>query len=137
MEAGETVRTQTAHTAAASGTHVVQFYDRDDDLARGVGDYLVRAVHDGAATIVIATPAHRELFAVELGAAGIDVTRARLEGKRIVGGLTRPERPGASRAGEVGSPTRTEVSSSSKTRWLAVRKLVSQVVSCARVERGE
>jgi anti-sigma regulatory factor (Ser/Thr protein kinase) len=69
-----------AHTPdPVTGEHVVQFYEHDDDLARAVGGYLVRALRADATAIVIATPGHRRRFEAELNAAGIDVTRARLD----------------------------------------------------------
>ena len=57
--------------------HVVQFYEHDDDLAAGVGPYLVEGIQAGGAAIVIATEAHRQAFAARLAAAGIDPALAR------------------------------------------------------------
>ena len=57
----------------ANGEHVVQFYDRDDDLVDVVGGYLAAAVLDGDVVIVIASPTHRDAFGLALVAAGVDV----------------------------------------------------------------
>jgi len=59
----------------AEGEHVVHFYADDADLRQAVGGYLIQAIGDGAAAIVIATDAHRVLFEEELIDAGIDVRR--------------------------------------------------------------
>ena len=64
----------------AEGEHVVHFYADDADLRQAVGGYLIQAIGDGAAAIVIATDAHRVLFEEELIDAGIDVARAIAEG---------------------------------------------------------
>jgi len=53
--------------------HVVQFYEHEDELAAGVGPYLVEGIQAaGGAAIVIAIDAHREAFTARLAAAGID-----------------------------------------------------------------
>ena len=67
----------------ANGEHVVQFYDRDDDLVAVVGGYLAAAVLDGDVVIVIAAPTHRDAFRAALVAAGVDVDAA-----QVSGGLT-------------------------------------------------
>ena len=66
---------QTPDIVAGTGDHVVQFYERDSDLARCVSAYLAGAVRAGHASIVIATAAHRAAFAAELAVAGVDVSR--------------------------------------------------------------
>jgi KaiC/GvpD/RAD55 family RecA-like ATPase len=67
----------------ADGEHVVQFYDRDADLVRAVGDYLTRAISEGEAAIVIATEAHRRAFEADMAAGGIDVARAVVDGSLV------------------------------------------------------
>ena len=57
--------------------HVVQFYEQDDELAAGVGPYLIEAIRAGGAAIVIATEPHRQAFAARLARAGIDPQLAR------------------------------------------------------------
>ena len=57
---------------AASHGHVVQFYDRDEELAAGVGPYLAEAIRAGGTAIVIATGAHREAFGAQLADAGLN-----------------------------------------------------------------
>ena len=54
------------------GDHVVQFYERDAELAHNVGRYLIDGLRAGAASIVIATEAHRDAFVAEIAAAGLD-----------------------------------------------------------------
>ena len=71
---------QTPETATGTGEHVVQFYDRESDLARAVGAYLAQAVRAGDASIVIATPAHGAAFRDELAAAGLDPARIDRDG---------------------------------------------------------
>ena len=56
--------------------HVVQFYDRDEELVAGVGPYLAEAIRAGGAVIVIATEAHRQAFAAQLAHAGLASERA-------------------------------------------------------------
>jgi anti-sigma regulatory factor (Ser/Thr protein kinase) len=67
-----------------TGEHVVQFYDDDSQLAQTVGGYLIRALEDGAVAIVIATEAHRRLFASELEAAGLDPVESFRDGTLIM-----------------------------------------------------
>lgn len=61
---------------AGGGEHVVQFYDDDGNLARAVGDYLVRGVADGDQAVVIATGAHRRQFEAVMAASGVDPERS-------------------------------------------------------------
>jgi anti-sigma regulatory factor (Ser/Thr protein kinase) len=58
--------------AVGCGEHAVRFYERESDLSRTVGRYLVDAAQDGAVAIVVATEAHRRAFVAELEAAGLD-----------------------------------------------------------------
>ena len=74
---------QTRESMFGDGEHVVQFYDRDVDVIRAVGDYLTRAVSEGEAAIVIATEEHRAAFEAELVDGGIDVTRAAQDGSLV------------------------------------------------------
>ncbi len=61
--------------------HVVQFYAHDAELAAGAGHYLAEALADGCAVVVVATPAHRQLFESYLAAADVDVAAARAGGR--------------------------------------------------------
>lgn len=54
------------------GGHSMQFYASEETLAAGVADFLAPAIQAGDGAIVIATPAHRVLFADHLAAAGVD-----------------------------------------------------------------
>lgn len=58
---------------SAPHDHVVQFYGDDDSLADGVVPYLGEALDAGGVAVVIATPAHRALFAARLSALGVEV----------------------------------------------------------------
>ena len=60
-----------------AGSHVVQFYGHDGELAEGVADYLLRALKDGGVAVVIATPGHRREFEARLTQAGVDLGAAR------------------------------------------------------------
>jgi len=71
---------QTRESPVHDGQHVVQFYDHDRDLVRAVGDYLTRALTEGATAIVIATDEHRRAFEAALVRAGIDASRAAADG---------------------------------------------------------
>jgi len=55
--------------------HVVQFYGHDYELAEAVGRYLAEAIQAGGVAVVIATEAHRQLFAERLVEAGVDAAR--------------------------------------------------------------
>ena len=57
--------------------HVVQFYGHDDELTERVAGCLRRALEDGGAAIVIATPKHRHEFEARLIQAGVDLAAAR------------------------------------------------------------
>jgi MEDS: MEthanogen/methylotroph, DcmR Sensory domain/Histidine kinase-like ATPase domain len=74
---------QTRESMVVGGEHVVQFYDRDGDLARAVGDYLAGAITAGDVAIVIATDAHRRAFEAEMATLGVDTAHARGDGAVI------------------------------------------------------
>lgn len=71
---------ETRQSQVGDGEHVVQFYDRDDDLVRAVGAYLAEAIRAGEAAIVIATEAHSLAFQAELLDAGVDIAHAVADG---------------------------------------------------------
>lgn len=78
-----TVRRQDDKTVTASSpivalSHVVQFYNCDDDLTEAVGDYTASAISDGGVALVIATPTHCQAFGARLTDLGIDIAAARL-----------------------------------------------------------
>ena len=60
--------------------HAVLFYQDEDELADRVSEYLLPAIQDGGAAIVVATPDHRRSFETRLAGAGIDVAAARARG---------------------------------------------------------
>ncbi|HEY5355174.1 MAG TPA: hypothetical protein VIK57_22250, partial [Streptosporangiaceae bacterium] len=53
--------------------HVVQFYDRDEELAESAGDYLADAIAEGGAAVILATTARCAAFEARLAACGVDV----------------------------------------------------------------
>jgi MEDS: MEthanogen/methylotroph, DcmR Sensory domain len=63
----------TSDVHSAPHDHVVQFYGHDDELADGVVPYLAEALDAGGVAVVIATPAHRAVFAARLSALGIEL----------------------------------------------------------------
>jgi anti-sigma regulatory factor (Ser/Thr protein kinase) len=66
-----------------AGDHVVQFYQRDSELAATVGSLLAGGMRAGGGAIVIATGRHREAFECALDTAGIDVGEALAQGRLI------------------------------------------------------
>ena len=73
---------ETGNAAACQHDHVVLFYESDDFLVAGVCAFLVPALRDGDAAIVIAaTAAHRVAFEAALHDAGVDVDAATREGR--------------------------------------------------------
>ena len=74
---------QAGSTEAFRGEHVVQFYADDAALIAAVGSYLVDAVRADEVAVMVATQAHRRGFELELGAAGIDLVRARATGRIV------------------------------------------------------
>ena len=74
---------QAGLTEASRGEHVVQFYADDAELIAAVGSYLVEAARADEVAVIVATQAHRRSFELELGAAGIDLVRARATGRLV------------------------------------------------------
>jgi MEDS: MEthanogen/methylotroph, DcmR Sensory domain len=62
------------------GGHAVLFYSGGDELAGQVSEFLLEAIRGGGATVVIATPAHRESIAAALADAGSDVAARQAAG---------------------------------------------------------
>lgn len=63
--------------------HVVDFYEEATELASRVASYLSEALWRGEAAVLIATSAHRRLYAEALGAMGVDVEACRAEGSLV------------------------------------------------------
>jgi hypothetical protein len=59
------------------------FYQDDDGLAGRVSEYLLEAIQQGGAAIVIATPDHRLLFERRLAQVGIDIAAAQVSGSYL------------------------------------------------------
>ncbi|MCW2908387.1 MAG: sensor protein [Actinomycetia bacterium] len=72
-----------------SHRHVVQFYDRDEELAESAGDYLADAIGEGGAAIIVAAPARCASFEARLAACGVDVDAARRDGTLVFLDATR------------------------------------------------
>jgi anti-sigma regulatory factor (Ser/Thr protein kinase) len=64
--------------------HVVQFYERESELAETVGSFLRAATRAGGTAIVIATEPHRRAFEAELEAAGVDRAEGPSNGRLIL-----------------------------------------------------
>jgi anti-sigma regulatory factor (Ser/Thr protein kinase) len=67
-------------SAIPHGDHVVQFYERDDDLVAPVSGYLTDGWRHGGVGVVMATPAHRNAVVSHLHGQGVDVVRACRDG---------------------------------------------------------
>ena len=67
----------------AGHQHVVEFYEKDADLAGSVARFLAPAVSGPGAAIVVATPAHRAAFEVALASAGVDIAAAIAAGRYV------------------------------------------------------
>ncbi len=80
--------------------HVVQFYDRDEELAETAGDYLAGAIAEGGAAVVVATPGRCAGFEAHLAAGGVDVGAARRDGTLVCLDATRVA-PRLTRGGRV------------------------------------
>jgi len=63
--------------------HVVQFYDRDEELAPSAGGYLADAIAEGGTAIILATTARCAAFEARLAACGVDVAAARCDGTLV------------------------------------------------------
>jgi anti-sigma regulatory factor (Ser/Thr protein kinase) len=63
--------------------HVVQFYERDEELVETVGAYLGDALRAGEVALVVATEAHTVAFEQSLAVDGISVAHARESGRLI------------------------------------------------------
>ena len=64
--------------------HGVVFYGGDGDLGASVSGYLGESLHAGDAALVLATAAHRRVFASGLAAVGVDVAAAQAAGRLIM-----------------------------------------------------
>jgi hypothetical protein len=67
--------------AACGHEHLVEFYETEEHLVATVTEYLVPALSGYDAAIVVATAEHREAFAAEIRAAGVDVDAATADGR--------------------------------------------------------
>ena len=65
------------------GEHLVQLYDREEELAETAGAYLADALGAGATIIVVAGEAHMAGLAGRVAASGIDVEAAREQGRLV------------------------------------------------------
>lgn len=65
------------------GSHVVQFYDRDQDLVSRVTSYLREGIARGQGAVVIATPDHLAMFLEHLHREGVDVMGLSRDGSLV------------------------------------------------------
>jgi MEDS: MEthanogen/methylotroph, DcmR Sensory domain/Histidine kinase-like ATPase domain len=75
--------TELGTTPGRPGSHVVQFYDSDDELTEPAASFLAEAIRGGGTAVLIAQPGHRARFAQALAARGISVAAARGGGMLI------------------------------------------------------
>jgi signal transduction histidine kinase len=61
-------------------SHVVQFYESDEYLARIVAEFFAEGLSEDHPAIIIATPEHRDLITDRLGDHGFDLTALRRRG---------------------------------------------------------
>lgn len=69
--------------SSIADAHVVQFYETDSYLADAVATFLARALIDGGAAVVVATPDHRRRIEEQLAARGIDTDAAAREERYV------------------------------------------------------
>ena len=74
----------TEHLDPAHLDHVVQFYERAEDLVGGAAHHLARALDAGDAVVIVATPEHVDGFVDALAAAGADLDAATDAGRFVV-----------------------------------------------------
>jgi hypothetical protein len=70
----------TENPSAGSGGHVVMFHRDGDEFAGRASAYLLEALREGGAAIVIASPEHRHAIRARLAQAGTDVAAAEAAG---------------------------------------------------------
>jgi PAS domain S-box-containing protein len=68
-------------TRLAEQSHIVQFYESDDNLCGLVSDYLAAGLSAGEPLVVIATEPHRAVFCDRLREQGIDIDHASAQGR--------------------------------------------------------
>jgi hypothetical protein len=61
--------------------HLVEFYETEAFLVATVTDFLVPALHESDAVLVVATPEHRDAFDAAIRERGIDLDAARRNGR--------------------------------------------------------
>jgi hypothetical protein len=83
------VSSEYGSSALGSHRHVVQFYDRDEELTENAGDYLAGAIAEGGAAVIVATPGHCAGFEARLAAGGVNVGAARRDGSLVCLDATR------------------------------------------------
>ena len=66
-----------------SHSHVVEFYETDAYLVRGVSGFMAEGLADGATIVVVATGEHRRLFGNALAAIGVDLAAQAALGRYV------------------------------------------------------
>src|SRR5579864_1572893 len=72
--------TSTFWSEMSACEHFVQIYDSDVALMDNLSDFIGNGVTEGEASIVVATPQHRDQLAIRLTAMGIDIPLVRAQG---------------------------------------------------------
>jgi hypothetical protein len=70
--------------AVDDGSHVVQFYGRDDELVDVIATYFSDAIQAGEIAIAVATASHRAALESQLAVVGVDVGAARAKGNLLL-----------------------------------------------------
>jgi DcmR-like sensory protein len=78
--AGAAAAAGTGDLGAGPGDHVVMFHRDGDEFAGRASAYLLGALREGGAAIVIASPEHRRVIRARLAQAGTDVAAAEAAG---------------------------------------------------------
>jgi hypothetical protein len=77
------VSSESGTSALRTHRHVVQFYDRDEELAESAGDYLADAIAEGGAAVIVAAPGRWASFEARLATRGADVAAAQRNGTLV------------------------------------------------------
>ena len=76
-------RKDVAVPSAGATDHVVVFYQSEDELAERVAGYLLGAMAQDGAAVVLAASDHRQAFRERLVSAGVDLARGKASGTYV------------------------------------------------------
>jgi anti-sigma regulatory factor (Ser/Thr protein kinase) len=127
------------HQQLETGRHVVQFYERDEELVDTISAYLYQGLCAGEVAIVVATAPHIAAFEAALRALGVDVdahiaraTLLRLDVARVLSDVMGSEGPDVDAFDDViGSLVRQAAASGRRVRGYG--ELVAQLWDAGQV----